>query len=97
MSNLIKKTILGGLGVISLSRKKAEELAKELIKQGELAKTDEAKFVKDLMKRVEKNKAEVENKTEEVVTKTVEKLNVPTRKELNDLKTSIDKLTKKLK
>ncbi len=97
MSNLIKKTIFAGLGILSLSREKAEELAKELIKQGELAKTDEAKFVKDLMKRVEKNKAEVEKKTEEVVTKTVEKLNVPTRKELNDLKTSVDKLTKKLK
>ena len=97
MSNLIKKTIFAGLGILSLSREKAEELAKELIKQGELAKTDEAKFVKDLMKRVEKNKAEVEKKTEEVVTKTVEKLNVPTRKEVNDLKASVDKLIKKLK
>ena len=97
MSNLIKKTIFASLGILSLSREKAEELAKELIKQGELAKTDEAKFIKDLMKRVEKNKAEIEKKTEEAVTKTVEKLNVPTRKELNDLKASVDKLIKKLK
>ncbi len=49
------------------------------------------------MKRMEKNKAEIEKRTEEAVTKTVEKLNVPTRKELNDLKASVDKLIKKLK
>jgi len=41
------------------------------------------------MKRVEKNKAEMKKKTEEAVTKIVEKLNVPTRKELNDLKASL--------
>ncbi len=97
MSSLIKKTIFASLGVLSLSRKKAEGLAKELIKQGELAKSDEAKFIKDLMNRVEKNKAEMEKKTKETAIKTVKKLNVPTRKELNDLKASVDKLTKKLK
>jgi len=95
MSDLIKKTILAGLGVLSFSREKAEKLAKELIKRGELAKTEEAKFVKDLMKKVEKSRFEAEKKIEKIVEKTLIKLNVPTRKELDALKAKIDKLSKK--
>jgi len=94
MSDLIKKTILAGLGVLSLTRKKAEEITKDLIKRGEVAKTEEAKFVKDLMERAEKSRVEVEKKIEKAVKKTLIKLNIPTRKEVNELKTKVDKLSK---
>ncbi len=95
MPDLIKKTILAGLGALSLTREKAEEITKDLVKRGEVAKTDEAKFVKDLMKRAEKNRGEVEKKIEKIVEKTLIKLNVPTRKELDALKARVDKLSKK--
>ena len=95
MSDLIKKTILAGLGVLSLTRKKAEEITKDLVKRGELAKTEEANFVKDLMKRAEKSRVEAEKKIEGIVEKTLIKLNIPTRKEFDTLKAKIDKLSKK--
>ena len=97
MSDLIKKTILTGLGVLSLSREKAEKISKDLINRGELAKTEEAKFVKDLMERAEKSRVEVEKKIEKVVEKTLAKLDIPTRKELNALKEKVNKLTKQSK
>ena len=91
MSDLIKKTILVGLGALSLTREKAEEITKDLIKRGEVAKIEEAKFVKDLMKRAEKSRVEIEK----IIEKTLVKLNVPTRKEFDALKTKINKLSKK--
>jgi len=94
MSDIIKKTILAGLGILSLSREKAEEITKDLIKRGELAKTEEAKFIKDLM---EKSRLEVEKKIEKIVEKTLTKLDIPTRKELNVLKEKVNKLTKQSK
>ncbi|MCD6283844.1 phasin family protein [bacterium] len=95
MSDLIKKTILVGLGALVLTREKAEKLAKDLVKRGELAKTEEAKFVKDLMKRAEKSRVEAEKRVEKIVEKTLMKLNIPTRKELDALKAKIDKLSRK--
>ena len=95
MSDLIKKTVLAGLGFMSFSLEKAEELANTMIKKGEMSKTEGAEFVKDLMDQVEKNKDEIERKIGLIVEKTLEKLNVPTRKELNELKASIDNLGKK--
>ena len=80
---------------MSLTKEKAEEITKDLIKRGEVAKTEEAKFVKDLMERAEKNRVEVEKKIEKIVEKTLIKMNVPTRKELDVLKAKVDKLSKK--
>ncbi|RKY72242.1 MAG: polyhydroxyalkanoate synthesis regulator [Candidatus Latescibacterota bacterium] len=95
MSDLIKKTFLAGLGVLSLSREKAEKLAKDLVKRGELAKTEEVKLVKDLMRRAEKSRAEIEKRIEKIVKEILVKLDIPTRKELEALKAKIDKLSKK--
>jgi len=95
MSDLIKKTILVGFGALVLTREKAEKLAKDLVKRGELAKTEEAKFVKDLMKKAEKGRVEAEKRIEKIVEKTLIKLNIPTRKELDALKAKIDKLSRK--
>ena len=95
MTDLIKKMILAGLGALSLNREKAEEISRDLIKRGELAETDEAKFVRDLMDLVEKNKAGLEEKVEKAVEKAMAKLDIPSRKEINALKEEIGKLTGK--
>lgn len=97
MADLIKNTILAGLGILSLTREKAKSLAEDLIKKGELAKTEEAKFVKDLMEKAEKTGVEVKKKIEETVEKTIKKLNIPTRKDLDEIKEKLDKLIKKNK
>lgn len=95
MSDLIKNVVLTGLGVLSLTREKAENLAKDLIRKGELSETEEAKFVKDLMKKAEKAGGEIEEKIEKTVGKTLKKLNIPTRKDLDEIKQKLDKLSKK--
>jgi poly(hydroxyalkanoate) granule-associated protein len=92
MSEIIKKTILAGLGVLSLTREKAEELAKDLIKRGELSETEEAKFVKDLLQQTEKSKAELERKLEKTAEAALTKLNIPTRKEFEELKARVEEM-----
>ena len=95
MSDLIKNTVLAGLGILSLTHEKAEKLAKDLIKKGELSETEEAKFIKDLMERAEKYSVEAEKKIEKTVKKTLKKLNVPSRKDLEEINDKLDKLSKK--
>jgi polyhydroxyalkanoate synthesis regulator phasin len=95
MSDLIKDTILATLGVLSLTREKAETLFKDLVKKGELAETEEAKFVKNVIEKSGKRRVEVEKKIEEIVERAVKKLNVPTRKDLEEIKDKLDELIKK--
>ena len=95
MSDIIKNAVLAGLGIVSLTYEKAEDLAKDLIRKGELAETEEAKFIKDLMGKAEKYSVEAEKKIEKTVEKTLKKLNVPSRKDLDEIKDKLDKLSKK--
>jgi len=97
MSDIFKKTFLAGLGAMSLTREKAQEITNDLIKRGELAKTDEAKFVRDLLDLAEKNKSGLEDKIEKAIEKVMAKLDIPTRKEIEELKAEIAKLSKKSK
>ena len=95
MTDLIKNTVLAGLGVLSLTYEKAENLAKDLIKKGELLETEEAKFIKDLMEKAEKTGSEVKQRIEKTVRETLKKLNIPTRKDLDEIKEKLDELSKK--
>jgi len=95
MSDVIKNAVLAGLGILSLTHEKAECLAKDLIKKGELSETEEAKFIKDLMERAEKYSVEAEKKIEKTVEKTLNKLNIPSHKDLEEIKDKLDKLSKK--
>lgn len=95
MPDLIKNVVLASLGVLSLTREKAENLAKDLIKKGELSETEKAKFVKELMEKAKKHGIEIEGKIEKTVGKTLKKLDIPTRKDLNEIKEKLDKLSKK--
>ena len=96
MSDLIKKTILTGLGIASLTKEKAEKLVKDLIKEGGVSQSEGSRLVKDLLEKVETNKKTIEKQVESIVKNALKKLNIPSRKEVVDLDKKIEKLDKKL-
>lgn len=51
MEGFIKKFLLGGIGLASMTRERIEELVNELVKRGELAEDQRSKFIKELMNR----------------------------------------------
>ena len=96
MTGFLKKVILTTLGTVSLTKKSAESLVKDLIKQGDLTQNEGKKFVSDLMKGVEKERDTIEKNTEKIIKNILEKTEIPTRKEIADLKNKIEQLSKKI-
>ena len=90
MLNLIKKTMLTGVGLAGLTKNKVEKLAKELAKKGKLSEKEGKKLVDDLLKKSEKARKDPEAQTEKVVRNTMKKMNFATRED-------ILKLTKRIK
>ncbi|MCK4592103.1 phasin family protein [Candidatus Parcubacteria bacterium] len=88
--------ILTTLGTVSLTKKSAESLVKDLVKQGDLTQNEGKKFVSDLMKGVEKEKNTIEKNTEKTIKNILGKTEIPTRKEITDLKNKIEQLNKKI-
>ncbi len=95
MSDLITKTILTGLGLVSLTKEKAEELVKDLIKEGKVSESEGSKFVKKLLEKAEDSKKTIEKQMEKIVYDVLKKLNVPSRKDIIRLNSKIEELNKK--
>jgi polyhydroxyalkanoate synthesis regulator phasin len=85
MLELLRKAALAGLGVVTLKEEKVREIVNDLIEQGELSKEDGNLFVKELRERLEKNKGDLEKKLGEILKRTLDKMNLPTKEEMNRL------------
>jgi polyhydroxyalkanoate synthesis regulator phasin len=90
MLNLIKKTMLTGVGLAGLTKNKVERLAKDLAKRGKLSEKEGEKLVDDLLKKSEKARKDLEEQIEKVLKNTMKKMNFATRED-------VLKLTKRIK
>ena len=53
--SILKNTILAGIGIINVTKAKAEQIIDDLIKKGELDKSDRKKAVMELLDKAEKS------------------------------------------
>ena len=95
MEELIERILLAGAGAFTLTKEKAEKIVDDLIKRGEVAKKDQAKFLKELLKRGKNTRVEIEKIVEKTMTNVLNKLNIPTKSDIDTLIKKIDKLAKK--
>jgi polyhydroxyalkanoate synthesis regulator phasin len=94
--DIIKKAMLLGLGVISLTKEKAEELVDDLIKRGEVAREEKFKIVDKLLKEAEKQEKELIGKITGSVQKVITDLGLPTRKDLKEISNRLEDIEKKI-
>lgn len=101
MIEILKKTLLTGLGLAVVTKEKLEELGKELAEEAKLTKQEGEKLVKDLLKRSEDAKKELNSKVEKSVQDVLKKMNLVTRSEVEQLEQRLkaleDALSKKTK
>ena len=92
MFDLIKKTILTGVGLAAMTRDKFEELAKELTERGEISEKEGKELVDDLLKKSKQAKEDLEKQVEKLVQQTLGTLQIPSKKEVEELAARIEKL-----
>lgn len=81
MLELLKKGFYTGLGLASITKEKAEELAKELVKKGELSEKEGKGFVEEILKKSKEAAQEFEKRAETLVYNAIKKIDVPSKKE----------------
>ena len=94
MFDLIKKTMLAGVGLAAMTREKIEETIDEFVKKGRLSEKEGKEIVEELIEKSKTAKKDLEEKIEKIVTKSLKKLNIPTRDELTEIKKKIERLEK---
>lgn len=95
MFDLIKKTLLTGVGLGVMTKDKVEELAKELTRKGELSEKEGKELIDDLLKKSERARKDLEAKIEGLVREAMGKLNVATKKDIAQIDAKIKRLEKR--
>lgn len=97
MIDLFKKTILMGVGIATMSKEKIEEWAKKVAEDGKLAKEEGKRFITDIVNQSDEALINMENKVREWVNSAINRLDIPSKSELDELRQRVDDLEKKLR
>lgn len=92
MIELIKKAMLTGLGVASLTKEKIEDIGRDFVEQGKLSQQEGEKLVEELLAKVEEAKEDIKKQIEERVEEIVKKMKLVRMSDLDELKLQIKEL-----
>jgi polyhydroxyalkanoate synthesis regulator phasin len=94
MFEFIKKTIYFGAGLASMTAEKIEEAVAEIVKRGEITEKQGRELVQELKERSHNARHELRERVEKIMEEALQKLRIPTRKEIDELKARIERLEK---
>lgn len=94
MPDLIKKTLLTGIGLALKTWDEVEDLAKEIADKSKMTEKEGSNFLKDIHKKYEDAQKKLEARVEKTVKDFLKKADVVTGDELKALKKEVRELKK---
>ena len=91
--DVMRSALMAGFGV----QEKVREFIDELVKKGELSESQGAKLVKEWSEKVDKSSSEWNKSISDIMSKTLEKMNIPTREDIEKLNKKLNNLAARLK
>ncbi|MEA3297210.1 MAG: phasin family protein, partial [candidate division Zixibacteria bacterium] len=102
--SILRNTILASFGAFQVTRSKAEKIIDDLIKKGELDKSDRKKAVLELLERAEKSSstwrdkiAKEAGKAQKEISSTLKKLDLAKKTDMKKVEAKVDKLAKTIR
>ena len=92
----LRKLLLAGLGTVVVAQDEMEHFIEKMVEKGEIAEKDARKLIKDVVDRrregAKKAEAEIDKRVEEALNR----MNIPTKADIEALSNKITTLTKKV-
>ncbi|RJQ51490.1 MAG: hypothetical protein C4526_09800 [Nitrospiraceae bacterium] len=93
INEILHKALMAGLGV----PEKMKEMVDDLVKKGELSESQGAKLVKEWKDKAGKTGDDISKGLTDLIDKTLEKMNIPTRDEVAKLERKVTALSARVK
>lgn len=95
-----RKVLLAGVGAVALAQDEAEAFVNRLVERGEIAEKEGRQLIKDMVEKRKKKAEDTVEKSEhqldERVERILQRMNIPTRNDINALSRQITALSKKV-
>jgi poly(hydroxyalkanoate) granule-associated protein len=92
MFDLVRNILLAGLG----AQEKIKESIDELVKKGELSESQGAKIIKEWTEKANRSSSELRENMSEIIARTLEKMNLPSRDDIENLEKKIENLASRI-
>jgi polyhydroxyalkanoate synthesis regulator phasin len=96
MLDFLKRTIWISVGLAAMTAEKIDETVREIVKKGHLTEKEGKELIVDLVEKSKKARKDLGERVEGMVQDTLQRLKIPTRKEVDELKAKIEQLEKAL-
>jgi poly(hydroxyalkanoate) granule-associated protein len=91
-----RKIILAAIGAVALGKDEAEDFVNKLVDRGEIAEKDGRKLINEVIEKRKKTGKAGEVRVGKHVLDILDRLNVPTKKDIDDLSEKVASLAKKV-
>ncbi|WDN87541.1 hypothetical protein BuS5_00509 [Desulfosarcina sp. BuS5] len=85
MIDLMKKTLLTGIGFACMTREKIEQFAKTLAEQSDVSEKEGEKMVDELLQKHDEAKEGLDKRVKGIVSSIMEKMNLATKADISRL------------
>ena len=94
MLEIVKKTMLTGIGLALKTWDEVEDIAKELQKKGKMTETEGKKFLEEMQDKYQEAQQDLEDRVDQSLKNILKKADIVTGEELKALKKEIRDLKK---
>jgi polyhydroxyalkanoate synthesis regulator phasin len=91
-----RRILLAAIGAVVSAQDEVEDFVNRLVERGEIAEKDGKQLVKEMWEKRSEKRRTVEAEVNKRLQETMESLNVPTKKDIEELSAKIAALTKKV-
>lgn len=91
-----RKVLLASMGAVALAQEEMESFVSKLVERGELAEKDGKKLMRDVMEKRKKEAQKAEDQLDKRVEELLDRMNVPSKSDIEALSAKITALTKKV-
>ena len=91
-----RKVLLAGIGAVALAQDEIEDFIGKLVERGEIAEQDGKRLFSEIMDKRKKSADKAEDEFTKRVEEILDRMNVPTKDDINKLGQKITNLTKKV-
>jgi polyhydroxyalkanoate synthesis regulator phasin len=96
MKESVRKLGLIGAGLWAITEDRINELVKELVDKGDINKEEGKKVVQDMLEERKRQKLDLEKKISETIQESISKIDIFTKKDMNELESRIQTLEEEI-
>ena len=96
MFHTARKVLLASVGVMSLAQDEIDEFIQKLVECGEIAEKDGRELVREMRERRKTRIQEAEDRISKRIGGMLDRMNIPTQKDIQELNEKISVLTQKV-